>query len=142
MQPGVFQLRSSQAIPASQLKAKYLELLKTQDKPFGYIVRTVAGPGEGIGGGGGGGPIVLEVMKVTLDGKEQPVRGLRFGAVPSAAFRDILEASEERALHNYQIDASTAASVIAPSVIFEEMELQRTNVIIQKPPLVPSPLAP
>jgi predicted Zn-dependent protease len=136
--PGVFQLRSTQAVPAAQLKTKYLELLKTQDKPYGYIVRTVAGPGE-VAGGGGGGPIALDVVKVTPDGKEQPVRGLRFAGVPSTAFRDILEASEERSLLNYRLDAGTAASVIAPSVIFEELELERVNVIIQKPPVVPPP---
>ena len=127
VQPGVLQVRSTQAIPASQLKQKYLELLKIQEKPFGYIVRSIAGPGELPGGGGGGGPIILDVVKVTPDGKEESVRGLRFGDVPSTAFRDILEASEERALVNYRINVATAASVIAPSLIFEELEIQRTR---------------
>ena len=31
-------------MPAAELKAKYLALLKAQDKTFGYIVRGVAGP--------------------------------------------------------------------------------------------------
>jgi predicted Zn-dependent protease len=140
VQPGVLQVRSTQAVPASQLKQKYLELLKVQDKPFGYIVRSIAGPGEVPGGGGGGGPIILDVVKVTPDGKEEPMRGLRFGDVPSTAFRDILEASEERTLLNFRINVATSASVIAPSLIFEELELQRTREIVQKPPLVPSPL--
>jgi predicted Zn-dependent protease len=140
VQAGVFQLRSTQGVPASQLKQKYLELLKVQDKPFGYIVRSIAGPGEVAGGGGGGGPIILDIVKVTPDGKEQPVRGLRFGDVPSTAFRDILEASEERTLLNYRINVATSASVIAPSLIFEEMEVQKTREIVQKPPIVPSPL--
>ena len=140
VQPGVLQVRSTQAIPASQLKQKYLELLKIQEKPFGYIVRSIAGPGELPGAGGGGGPIILDIVKVTPDGKEEPVRGLRFGDVPSTAFRDILEASEERALVNYRINVATAASVIAPSLIFEELEIQRTREISQKPPIVASPL--
>ena len=140
VQPGVLQVRSTQAIPASQLKQKYLELLKVQEKPFGYIVRSIAGPGEVPGGGGGGGPVILDIVKVTPDGKEEPVRGLRFGDVPSTAFRDILEASEERALANYRINVATAASVIAPSLIFEELEIQRTREIAQKPPVVASPL--
>ena len=110
----------------SELKAKYLELLKAQDKPFGYIVRAIAGPGE-VAGGQGGGPVILDVVKVTPDGKEEPVRGLRFGNVPSTAFRDILEASEERTLHNYRINVVTSASVIVPSLIFEELEIQRTT---------------
>ncbi len=38
---GVFEIESTQAIPATELKAKYLALLKAQDKTFGYIVRGV-----------------------------------------------------------------------------------------------------
>ena len=139
VQPGVLHVRSTQAIPASQLKQKYLELLKVQDKPFGYIIRSIAGPGE-VAGGGGGGPMILDVVKVTPDGKEEPVRGVRFGDVPSTTFRDILEASEERTLLNYRINVATSASVIAPSLIFEELEVQRTREIVQKPPIVASPL--
>jgi predicted Zn-dependent protease len=47
VQAGVFQVRSTQATPASALKAKYLDLLKAQSKPFGYIVRAIAAPGDG-----------------------------------------------------------------------------------------------
>lgn len=138
VQAGVFQVRSTQASPASTLKSKYLDLLKAQDKMYGYIVRRVAAPGD-VAGGGPGGPVILEAVKVTLDGREELVRGLRFGSVPSTAFRDILESSEERVLHNYRVDAGTAASIIAPSLIFEELELQRTREIVQKPPVVPPP---
>jgi predicted Zn-dependent protease len=140
VQAGVFQVRSTQATPASALKAKYLELLKAQSKPFGYIVRVVAAPGD-VPGNGPGGPIILDAVKVTPDGKEEPVRGLRFGGVPSTAFRDILEASEERTLHNYRVDSGTAASIIVPNLIFEELELQKTREIVQKPPVVPPPPA-
>ena len=142
VQPGVFQVRSTQATPASDLKAKYLALLKAQSKPFGYIVRAIAAPGDVPGGGGPGGPLILEAVKVTPDGTEESVRGLRFAGVPSTAFRDILEASEERVLHNYRVDGGTAASMIVPNLIFEELELQKTREIVQKPPVVPPPLAP
>jgi predicted Zn-dependent protease len=141
VQSGVLQVRSTQAIPASELKTKYLELLKAQDLAFGYIVRAIAGPGE-VAGGQGGGPIILDAVKVTPDGREEPVRGLRFGDVPSTAFRDILEASEELTLHNYRINVIASASVISPNLIFEELEIQRTREIVQKPPVVPSPLTP
>jgi len=143
VQPGVFQVQSAHAIPASELKSKYLALLNAQEKPFGYIVRAVAAPGDIPGGGGpGGGPLILDAVKVTPDGHEEPVRGLRFGGVPSTSFRDILEASEERTLYSYRLDAGTVASMIVPSLIFEELELQRTREIVQKPPIVPSPLLP
>jgi predicted Zn-dependent protease len=138
---GVLQMGSTDAIPLSELKTKYLELLKLQDKSFGYIVRSIAPPGEAPGGQGGG-PVILDVVRVTQDGREEPVRGLRFGDVPSSAYRDILEASQERTLENYRINVVTAASVIVPSMIFEELEIEHTREIVQKPPLVPSPLTP
>ena len=134
-QAGVFQLESALAITAAELKNKYLALLKAQDKTFGYIVRGVR-----PGGGANAGPAIDQIVKITLDGRETPVRGLRFANVPSTAFRDLSEASKERALYSYRAALSAAVSVIAPSLIFEELELQRTRDILQKPPVVPSPL--
>ena len=133
---GVFQLESAQAIPAAELKAKYIALLKAQEKTFGYIVRDV----RPTGGASGAGPGIDQVVKVTLDGREEPVRGLRFGTVPPTAFRDVSEASQERVLYNYRGGLTSAVSVISPSLIFEELEIQRTRDILQKPPIVPSPL--
>ena len=134
---GVFQLESTLAIPASELKAKYLALLRAQDKTFGYIVRGVRSEGPG---GAGSGPGIDQVVKITLDGKEEPVRGLRFATVPPTVFRDLSEASKERTMFSYRTGATAAVSVIAPSLIFEELEIQRTRDILQKPPIVPSPL--
>ena len=79
-------------------------------------------------------------MKVTLDGRETPVRGMRFGAVPAMAFRDLSEASKELSVYSYRAGATSAVSVIAPSVIFEELEILRIRDILQKPP-VPLPPA-
>ena len=141
VQPGVLQMRSSEAVSAAALKRRYLDLLDTQDKEFGYIVRAIASPGDVPGGGGGAGPVILQAVKVTRDGRETPVRGLRLGAVPPAVFRDLLEASKERTLHSYRVTTTDAASVIVPNLIFEELEIQRTREITQRPPAVPSPLA-
>jgi hypothetical protein len=139
-QAGVFQLQSAQAVPASELKAKYLEVLKAQDKPFGYIVRGIANPSEITVGGGPGGPFILDVVKVTLDGREEPVRGIRFGNVAPTVFRDLVEASQERLLYNYRVSGTDAASLIVPSLMFEELELLKVTDVLQKPPIVPSPL--
>ena len=138
-QAGVFQVESSQAVPAAELKGKYLELLKAQDKAYGYIVRGVANPSEIAVGGGPGGPFILDAVKVTLDGREEPVRGLRFGAVAPTAFRDLVEASQERQLYSYRVSTTDAASLVVPSLMFEELEIQKVTDVLQKPPVVPSP---
>ncbi len=132
---GVFQIESADAIAATELKQKYIALLKAQDKTFGYIVRGVRSDGQG-----GAGPAIDAIVRVTLDGKETPVRGMRFGAVSPMAFRDLAEASKERSVFSYRAGATAAVSVIAPSLIFEELEIQRVRDILQKPPVVPSPL--
>jgi hypothetical protein len=133
---GVFALESTLAIPSPELKKKYLALLQAQDKTFGYIVRGVRSDGQG----GAGGPGIDSIVKVTLDGQETPVRGMRFGSVAATAFRDLADASIERTGFSYRAGATAVVSVIAPSLIFEELEIQRVRDILQRPPVVPSPL--
>jgi hypothetical protein len=121
------------------LKRKYLDLLKAQGKTFGYIVRGVANPAD-VPPGGPGGPVILQAFKVSLEGDETLVRGLRFGSIAPPVFRDLLDASRERTLYSYRGTSSDAVSIIVPNLIFEELEIQQSREITQKPPLVPSPL--
>ena len=140
VQYGVVVVESDEAVPASELRARYLKLLETQDKPFGYIVRGLANPAD-IPGSGPGGPMILDAVKVTRDGREEPVRGVRLGPVAAAAFRDVLDASRERTLYSFRGTNTDAISIIAPNLILEELEVVQALEISQKPPLVPSPLS-
>jgi hypothetical protein len=140
LQPGVFQLQSAEAVSAAELRKKYLELLETQDRPFGYIIRGLASPGDAPGGGPGAGPAILQAVKVMRDGREEAVRGVRLGSVAPAAFRDLLDASRERTLYNFRATNTDVASIIVPNLVFEELEIQQTREIVEKPPAVRSPL--
>jgi hypothetical protein len=140
VQPGVIQMQAADAIPSAELRKKYLDLLKTQDRSFGYIVRAIASPNDAPGGGPGTGPLILDAVKVAPDGKEQVVRGLRMGTVAPAAFRDLLDGSRERTLYNFRGTTTDAVSVIVPNLIFEELEVLQAREITQKPAAVPSPL--
>jgi TldD protein len=139
--PGVFRVESADAVPAAELRKKYLELLAVQDKAFGYIVRGLANPTEASGGGPGTGPAIFDAVKITRDGREQPVRGVRLGAVPPSTFRDLLDASRERTLYSFRGTSSDAVSVIVPDIIYEELEIQQAREITQRPPEVKSPLS-
>jgi TldD protein len=139
-QAGVFQIECADAIPAAELKAKYIELLKMQGRQFGYILRRLGTPA------GRGGTPVASAVKVTLDGNEEPVRGLMLSGVTHTTFRDIVAASAERTLlttgsPNGVAGGVTLVSVIAPSLILEELDLQRNKEPLQKRPIVPSPIA-
>jgi len=170
-QASVFQVESARAVPAAELKAKYLAMLKAQERPFGYIVRAVADPIEmqtaddpmdammaatmSMGAGGPRlGPAILRAVKVLADGSEQPVRGLNFANVQYTTFRDIAEASRERSVYTCRAASSMSGmgmltamsgrpphiSMIVPSLLFEELEIERTKDAQLKPPVVPSPL--
>ena len=158
---GVFRLTSSRAVPAAELRARYIQMLKNQNRPFGYIVRRIANPipmqGEGSDlmamMSGRLGPAVLEVVRVAQDGAEEPVRGLTFAPIPHTAFRDIVEASLEAPAYTFVAMVRPGsfvtgvppsgqppiATVIAPNFLFEEVELQKTREVSQKPPIVPPP---
>jgi hypothetical protein len=162
-------------VPSAKLRATYLARLEQQGRPFGYIVRTIAHPSVNrsfdgdemsmstmmmMGGpmGPRGGPAIVRVVKVTPDGKEELVRGLRFGTVGHTAYRDIVEASEERALYTYRasmppearmpfsffpgaLGSDVTVSLIAPNLLFAELELEKPEAVHQRPPVVPSPLS-
>ena len=169
-QAGVVQVSSAAAVPYAQLKESYLKLLKEQGRPFGYIVRSLTPPTALIGSvsdinellslltgssgaGAASGPMIPQIIKVTPDGAEQVVRGMRFGALVPNAFREVLGASQERELLTYRGSNTmptapgtlgarqVPVSVIAPSFIVDDLEIQRARDTAQKPPVVPSPLA-
>lgn len=169
-QAGVFQLQSSSAVPSATLKQQYLDRLKADGRAFGYIVRTLAPAGSPMGDpedmsqmmmargpGPAPGPTVVRAYRVAADGTETVVRGLQFGTVSHTAFRDIVEASSERRLHSFRASlppplqmaamisgggppAEAVVSVIAPNLLFGELELEKPDRPFQRPPIAPSPL--
>jgi predicted Zn-dependent protease len=174
-QAGVFQLRSTTGVPAAKLRATYLARLEQEGRPFGYIVRAIAHPSVNrsfdgdemsmsmmttMGGpmGARGGPSIVRAVKVTPNGKEELVRGLRLATVAHTSYRDIVDASEERALYTYRasmppearmpfaalpgpLGSDVTVSIIAPNLLFAELELEKPDAVHQRPPLVPSPLS-
>jgi predicted Zn-dependent protease len=139
-QAGVFQVESAEAVPAADLRARYLDLLRTEGRAFGYIVRRIGPQGrEGL-------PVVSAV-KLTPDGREEPVRGLVVDPPRHTAFRDILGASAERTVRTHVASGggamapATMVTVATPNLLFEVMDVAVSKEPLQKKPVVPSPLA-
>jgi hypothetical protein len=86
----------------------------------------------------------LLAYRVYPDGREELVRSLQFHGVSTRSFKDIVAASDESYVLDL-IDTNprgtfiTTASVIAPAVIFEELELTPVEEETPKPPIVPPP---
>ncbi len=146
------------------LKAQLIEMIKQRNKPYGMLVRKLDYPstasyGElqsmitGMAQSGGGGrpvPAPILVYKIYPDGREELVRGLRFRGVSTRSLRDITAASDETAFFDFVNNGGpfammgspgylAAATVVAPGVLFEELELERVQEESSKLPIVPPP---
>ncbi|MGJ5815573.1 metallopeptidase TldD-related protein [Paludibaculum fermentans] len=157
-------VKASKSESESALKARLLEMVKTQGKPYGMLVKKMDFPSAGSAdelrrtimrasrSGAGGRPVSSPVMvyKVFPDGREELLRGMRFRSLGTRAFRDIVAAGSEE----YQFDwlengapmalmgagnFVVGASVVAPPVLFEELELEPNTDDLPKPPIVPPP---
>ncbi len=157
-------VRATKSSPAAELKKRLIDMCKQQNKPYGMLIRKLDYPSSAspdelrrmttamAQSGGGTRPVVqpLLVYRVYPDGREELVRGLRFRGVSTRSFRDILAASDEVEVFNL-LDSSwpfalmgaggfvSNASVIAPGLLLEELELERTQEDLPKLPIVPPP---
>jgi hypothetical protein len=157
-------VKAAQPTPLADLKTRLIQLCKDRDKPYGMLVRKLDFPFSADNGevqtlsaasmqsGGSARPVSPPVLiyRVYPDGREELVRGLRFRGVSSRSLRDILAASTETALFDYINNGAplarlgaggflAPAAVIAPGLLFEEMELERPQDQLQKPAIVPPP---
>lgn len=157
-------VKTSQSEPLSSLKKKLIDMCKERNKPYGMLVRKLdypfsAGRGElqalaqsGPQSGGSVRPISPPVMvyRIYADGREELVRGLRFRGVSSRSLRDVLAASQESALFEYVNNGAPLAmlgaggllaptSIVAPALLFEEIEFEVPQEQMPKLPVVPPP---
>jgi TldD protein len=153
-------VRASQTTPAAGMKQKLMDLCKQNNKPYGILIRKLDYPSTAsieelekvMQAAGGSHPVVppLLAYKVYPDGREELVRGLVFQGVSVRSFKDIVAASDENSVFDL-IDSNapfalvgagsfiTTSSVVAPSLLFEEMELEPVQQETPKPPIVPPP---
>jgi TldD protein len=153
-----------ESAPLADLKQRLIQLCQERGKPYGILVRKLdfpfsAGTGELQGlaqanqqSGGSARPVSppLLVYRVYPDGREELVRGLRFRGVSTRSLRDVLAASRETALFDFVNNGAPLAmmsaggylapsSVVAPGLLFDEIELDVPRDQLPKTPLVPSP---
>jgi TldD protein len=157
-------VKTSQSDSVPALKKKLIDMCKERNKPYGMLVRKLdypfsAGRAEmqalaqsGPQSGGSVRPISPPVLvyRVYADGREELVRGLRFRGVSTRSLRDILGASKETALFDYVNNGAPLAmlgaggllaptSIVAPALLFEEIEFEVPQEQLPKLPVVPPP---
>jgi len=156
-------INASETVPLAELKQKLIEICKTRDKPYGILIRKMDYPSSAsfdeirrlmTGGGSGGSsrPVSIPILayRVYPDGREELIRGLRFRGFNARSFKDILAASSDSTLFEFLENGAPMAlmgsggavaqsSVIAPSVLIDDLEMERMEEEFPKIPIVPPP---
>jgi hypothetical protein len=159
-------VKASESAPLADLKKRLIQLCQDRGKPYGILVRKLdfpfsAGTSELQGlaqanqqAGGSTRPVSppIQVYRVYPDGREELVRGLRFRGLSTRSLRDILAASQETALFDFVNNGApmammtaggflAPASVVAPGLLFDEIEFELPRDQLPKTPVVPPPSA-
>ncbi len=126
--PGNLILQSTDPEPDAELKARLIELCKKRDLPYGFYVETMGPRLE---------PRLLYRVW-TKDGHEELVRGGVFGDLDVRSLRgDLIAAGTVPATD----DRSEPVwfSVASPALLFDELQVKRTQAAKQKLPEYPAP---
>ncbi len=126
--PGNLILESTDPEPDAELKARLIELCKKRDLPYGFYVATMGPRLE---------PRLLYRVW-TKDGREELVRGGVFGDLDVRSLRgDLIAAGTVPATD----DRSEPVwfSVASPALLFDELQVKRTQAAKQKLPEYPAP---
>jgi TldD protein len=124
---GVLLLKSAEAQSPNELKKKILQMISDQGKPYAYRVDTL-GPGNS--------PRLL--YRVYADGHEELVRGAVFNELDVRALRSNLIAVGNDPLVSNR-SGGIPTTIICPSLLFDELEVKRSDTSKDKLPEYPAP---
>ena len=122
-------VESKQTLSPDELKQKLIEICKQNGQAFGYYVETLGGPGYE--------PRLLYRV-YAKDGHEELVRGAVFDELDTRALRNDLVAVGNDPLVSNR-DGQVPTTVISPSILFDDLEVKRTDAKNQKLPEYPPP---
>ena len=156
-------VQTGESVSEAQLKAKLVKRVKTSGLKYGFLIRRIDFPStanleelqsmaQQMQKSGFVRTLNSPILayRVYPDGREELVRGMRFGEFSAKDLRDISAASNRPYVLNYVNNGSslnradsgsdaTTSSVICPSLLFESIDLTRAEGEAGKLPLVPSP---
>jgi TldD protein len=120
-------VQPKQAVPADEMKKKLIEMCKRGNKPYGYYVETLSGYD----------PRLLYRVYAN-DGHEELVRGAVFNELDVRTLRnDLVAAGDDPLVSNRE--GAIPTTVICPSILFDELEVKRTDKKNAKLPEYPPP---
>ena len=86
----------------------------------------------------------LLIYRLRPDGKEEPVRGISFNDFLPRSLRDLVAMGKAPHVHNYLDDelpwqGGAPATVVAPALLFRDVEVRKDTGKHPRPPLYPHP---
>jgi len=120
----------------AELKQELMKLAKDERLDYGIMIKQLSGNQGSIG------TPVLTYKVYVADGREELVRGATVGALTVQSLRHIQAVGTDTFIANRLVGtqgAETATSVVAPSVILEELGLDRPSGTQQKPATLTNP---
>ncbi|MFA6003988.1 MAG: metallopeptidase TldD-related protein [Elusimicrobiota bacterium] len=120
------------SLPLAELRQKLRAMCRELDLEYGIVVRRM----------GGLNPIVAYKL-YAADGREEALRGVEFTGAGLRPLRDIVAASSQTYVFNFYHGSpgrsSVPASIVAPSILVDEMELKNTERKPERLPYLPHP---
>lgn len=147
----------------SDLKKKMIDLCQQRGLAYGIVVKKLDFPSTAAademrrlmgGGGAGAGRAIampLYVYRLYTDGREEMIRGVKLRGVNARSLKDILAAGDDKPRLDYLENGAPFAqvggggytaevTVIAPSVLVDDLELTKMEDELPKLPVSSSPM--
>ncbi len=138
-------VESSKTLTTKELRAKLVEEIKRQQKPYGLYFEEVSSGYTTTGRRGlqAFTVVPLVVYRVFPDGRpDELIRGVDIVGTPLASFQKILATSDTPEIFNGYCGAESGSipvSAISPAILVSEIETQKKQNQQEKLPLLPRP---
>jgi predicted Zn-dependent protease len=156
-------VKAEETTTVSDLRKKLMEMCQNRGKPYGILVRKLDFPSSASfqelrqlisrGGQSGGVPRVstpVLAYRIYPDGREELLRGVRFGGLNARSLKDITAAGNDDTVFDFMDNTapfalmgaggySSEACVVAPSILIDDLELHKVDEELPKLPIVPAP---
>lgn len=138
-------VESKKQVDDRQLKAMLIAEAKKQGKPYGLIIKDITGGNTNTSSFGyqafKGVPRMVYRVDVR-DGRETLVRGVEIVGTPLSSINKVMASGKTIGTFNGFCGAESGmvpVSTVAPSLLLQEIELQRVVEGKDRPPLLPPP---